>query len=737
MVQIRNIAPRFEDGTINTEAWFESLHVKRDPKAVRLIHHAYTLAQLTGQEKYTFSGQSCLSQGLEIAEILLDLNCDHETIAAGLVYGCAEFAELTQDDIKESLGNTVARLVDGVRKMHVLHSLHMHRVEKENSRNQVDNLRKMLLAMAQDIRVVFIKLAERACVLRNIKNSDPERCKHISQEILDIYAPLANRLGIGQLKWEMEDLSFRYCYPALYKDIATQLQERRLDREAYVQKMIEALTHLVNEAGIIGAQVTGRVKHIFSIYRKMQRKKVDLSHIYDATAVRVLVPDIADCYAVLSAVHNTWPHIPEEFDDYVTIPKENGYQSIHTAVYGPTNKIVEVQIRTFDMHNTSELGMAAHWMYKEGERQTSSYQNKITWLRQIIDWQKEVSHTENNAGQVNTEVTEDRVYVITPAEDIVELPKGATPLDFAYSIHTEIGHRCRGAKVNHKIVPLTYKLATGDQIEILTQKYPNPSRDWLNTDSGYLISSSAKAKIHRWFKAKDYDLHVQTGRTLVSEELKRLALAYNEFGHLALKFNLKVADDLFAAIGNGDLRIGQIINAIRAESTPSEKAIPLVIKNSPTSSSTTKARDIQIAGLNNLLTNIAKCCKPIPGEPIQGFITKGHGISIHRNDCPNLNALDSEKQQRLIEVSWGTTATKAYPVDLYIEANHDCHLVKELSTLLSYEKIVLLALNSRCNRTANLEQVELTIEINDSQHLKHVMERIKRLSGVLIVNRQQ
>lgn len=747
MVQIRNTAPRLEDGQIDIEAWLETIYHQRGQSAVQTINNAYSLAALTGGNQKTFTGQTCLQQGLEMAEILLDLHCDYETVAASLIYCCVQFAGLTREDIEDGLGKTIATLTRGVEQMDVLHSLHAQAPNKEDSRNQIDKLRKMMLAMAQDVRVVFIKLAERACVLRHIKDQPPERSRYIGQEILDIYAPLANRLGIGQLKWEMEDLSFRYCQPEIYKTIATQLQERRLDREAYVQTMIKTLEQMLQQLGITKAQVQGRAKHIYSIYRKMQRKQVDLSQIYDATAVRILVPELEECYAVLGAVHNAWQHLPQEFDDYVTTPKENGYQSIHTAVYGPDNKVVEVQIRTFTMHEESELGVAAHWMYKEGRAQTSSYQDKITWLRQIIAWQKEMAQDSQARLNVSREMTEDRVYVITPAGDVMELPQGATPLDFAYQIHSEIGHRCRGAKVNGRIVPLTYRLQTADVVEILTQKHPKPSRDWLNADSGYLISARAKAKIHHWFKQQDYDTHVAIGQQALQEELKRQHLHWTDFQSLAVQLKFKSSQDLFASLGNHTLKTGQVITVVqeKIKQQALEKAAETEIqalpterftRNMPSNSSKKGLHDLQIDGADDLLTHIAQCCKPLPGEKVQGYITKGRGISVHRTDCKNLQQLSESEQARLVEVNWGEQTQQAYSVDIHIEAIHRRELIREVTAMLSQEKIAILALNSRYHRSTNTDTIVLTLELDHLNTLQPLFERLKQIDSITRVTRE-
>ncbi len=486
---------------------------------------------------------------------------------------------------------------------------------------QVDNIRKMLLTMVEDVRAVVIKLAEQVCHLRNVKNADEEDRVIAAKETADIFAPLANRLGIGQLKWELEDLSFRYLHPGTYKSIAKQLDDKRLTREAYMEDMVEQVKSRLSEAGI-EAQVYGRPKHIYSIYKKMQQKNYEFDQLFDIRAMRIVVERLQDCYGALGIVHTNWRHLNKEFDDYVATPKQNGYQSIHTVVFGPEGKTVEIQIRTSDMHQDAELGVAAHWMYKEGALpgRGSGYEQKISWLRKLLQWQEEVVDGGDLAEELKNQVVEDRVYIFTPSGDIIDLPLGATPLDFAYYIHSNVGHRCIGAKIFGKIVPFTHQLTTGDQVEILTQKQPNPSRDWLNPSLGYIKSSRARAKIHHWFKQLDRDKNLSAGKEILDSELQKLNLTYKDLEPAIKRFNFKELDDLMVAIGAGDVRLNQMLNFVsdRTEDEP-------VIRIKAPSKVTGDKNGIVVDGVGSLMSHVAKCCRPVPGDEIIGYITQGRG----------------------------------------------------------------------------------------------------------------
>jgi len=732
MVKIKESPFLAPDGTINVEAWLQHAAGHYSQRDMQLIRHALVLNRLAGEEQPIVTGISCLQQGLTMAEILLDLQLDAETIAAALVYNSVLYAGLSLDDVREHLGEDVAKLVRGASQMDAIRTLPS--LDSENHA-QLENIRKMLLAMVEDIRVVVIKLAERTAIMRTVEVFDEATRKKFAKETADIYAPLANRLGIGELKWELEDRSLHYLEPAAYHEIASLLHESRIARKRYIEKFQATLHDALSKTGLKNFEISGRVKHIYSIYRKMTRKKLAFDQIFDLNAVRVLVDSIEDCYAVLSTVQDLWDPTPGEFDDYIATPKPNGYRSIHVAVIGPDQKIVEVQIRTFQMHKESEHGVAAHWRYKEGGAQKPSYEAKIAWLRQVLAWQKDLSRKGITLETTQTAVLDDRVYVFTPTGEIVDLQQGSTPLDFAYHIHSEVGHRCRGAKVNGAIVPLTHVLTTGEQVEVLTGKHPNPSRDWLNSHLGYLKSARAKAKVHHWFKLQDYDKNAVDGQAMLERECQRLALTNIEIEKIVHKLHYKSTKDMFAALGNGDLRMTQVVGAIQLqlELTKKTEDVPTTIVTRAPSKPT--AAGINIAGVGDLLTHTAQCCKPVPGDAVVGFITQGRGVAIHRQDCTNIINLTPSSQGRLFDVDWGTATTNAYPVDIAIEAFDRPGLVRDVTTLIANEKLNVLGLTTSTNKSENIAHIHLTIEIPGLNSLSRILDRIKQISNVFEAKR--
>ena len=732
MVKIRQHYHDEESGHIEANKWLEHAREKKSKTEFALIERAFHVSQISGHDQATFSGESCAQQGLAIADILLELSLDAESIASALILPLIQQANLSLEDITEQLNPRVAKLIRGVMQMDDIRELHQQQLEKQQA-TQIDNLRKMLLAMVDDVRVVLIKLAERLSVMRTMQHFTKTQQTEIAREIQDIYAPLANRLGLGQIKWELEDLAFRYLKPDIYKDIVKSIDQKRTDRQVYVNQIIDELNQQLTTHGLHHFEVTGRAKHVYSIYRKMDRKDVDFSQIYDALAVRIIVENLDDCYTALGVAHSLWQSIPSEFDDYINHPKPNGYRSLHTAVVGPDGRNVEVQIRTQEMHQESELGVAAHWLYKEGGAR-SSYDQKIAWLRQIIDWQKEVSGEEKNTEQPETKIFEDRVYVFTPNNEIIDLPNGATPLDFAYLIHTSIGHRCRGAKINNAIVPITYQLKTGDRIEILTAKEPSPSRDWLNPSLHYLATSRARAKVLHWFKEQDYDRNRHDGHEILLRELKRLGTEQISLEDIAEKFPQKNIDDFYAAIGAGDIRLGQIIHQI--ELLDKKQSVDLDTAIIKKQTSTRYAKGINIDGVGNLLTLIAKCCHPVQGDPIIGFITLGKGVSIHRQDCSNVLTPSAQHPERVIQVSWGEEKN-LYPVDIMIDAYDRHGLVRDISTLLAAEKVNLTALTTQVDKTENIAHIQMTIEITNLTSLSQILSKVSQMPNVIKVERKK
>jgi GTP pyrophosphokinase len=627
-------------------------------------------------------------------------------------------------------------MVDGVTKMKMIRAYKSLPDSDKQERVQAENLRKMLLAMAEDVRVVLIKLADRIHNMRTLAALPIDKQKRIAKETLDIYAPLANRLGIWQLKWELEDLSLRYLEPELYKRVARMLDERRIDREQYITQFVARLQEELKKIGL-AAEVTGRPKHIYSIWRKMERKKIGYHQIYDIRGVRILVDSIPDCYKALGVVHGLWQYIAGEFDDYIATPKENHYQSIHTAVIGPDGKTVEIQIRTREMHERNELGVAAHWRYKEGTKDAGNFDRKVAWLRQLLEWKDEIADAGDFVERFRTEVFEDRIYVFTPKGNVVDLPRDATPLDFAYHIHTEVGHRCRGAKVNGRMVPLTTPLETGQQVEVITVKEAMPSRDWLNPHLGYLRTSRARAKVQHWFRQQDHDKNVAAGRSLLERELKRLGLSKVNQDRLAEALGYPHPDDLFVAVAHGDIKSTRYLQAAQTlleARTEAASGPPAVIVQKPVRQKP-GAGGFQIQGVGNVLTHIANCCKPVPGDEIRGYITLGKGVTIHRDDCPNILRSGARSPERVIVVDWGDSSQQTFPVDIQIKAFDRQGLLNDITAVVANEKINVIAVNTLSNSKDHTASMSLTLEIPNIELLSRVLAKINQLPNILQVRR--
>ena len=629
------------------------------PAEIGLIRRACELAEPLYAGQIELTGTPLLHHALGSAAILVGMHMDHETIAATILHAAPEFLDDWTEKIEKDFGANVKMLVDGISRMEKIRLFSEVRgaKDKDEATQQIESLRKMLLAMVQDIRVVLIKLAERTQTMRTLAGASADQQKLIAQLTRSIFAPLANRLGVWQLKWELEDLSVRYLEPALYKKIARLLDERRADREQFITDVVRQLKQSLGQMGI-EAEVTGRPKHIYSIINKMQRKQIAFEQLYDVRAVRILVADVAACYTALSLVHELWPPIEGEFDDYIAHPKSNHYRSLHTAVIGPRGLALEVQIRTHDMHQHSELGVAAHWRYKEGkksqEKSEPGFDEKIAWLRQILEWKADLA--DQNGEQINNPllaqgIFSDQVYVLTPQGKVIALPKGATPVDFAYTLHTDLGHRTRGAKVDGSIVPLSYKLQNAQRVEILTIKQGAPSRDWINPALGFLQSPRARAKVRAWFKEQNFDESVAQGRTQLDKELHRLGVIAINQEKLAQRLHYNNLEDLLAAIGRNQVTQRRIAVAIQQELPNKiiEATKPNVFK--PATQRTAK-EDITVGGVNNLLTRIAKCCNPIPGDAIAGYVTRDRGITIHREDCAFMLHLMESRLDRKLSAQW-------------------------------------------------------------------------------------
>ncbi|MGY3899522.1 GTP diphosphokinase [Aeromonas veronii] len=736
MVAVRDI--HLKDN-FTLEEWVSSLSLSDSEKDQLRTVYQYCLT--LGDEALT---SKLLVRGIEMVGILQMLSMDIGTLKAAIIYPFVEAGLISQERMDEDFGSKIAKLVEGVLEMEAIRSLQtLHR--SETSPEQVDNVRRMLLAMVEDVRAVVIKLAERIACLREAKTADEETRVLMAQEITNIYAPLANRLGIGQLKWELEDLAFRYLHPDTYKQIAKQLDEKRLDRERYIREFVQSLRNGLKEAGV-DAEVYGRPKHIYSIWRKMQKKHLEFNELFDVRAVRVVTKRLQDCYAALGIVHTQFHHIPREFDDYVANPKPNGYQSIHTVVVGPEGKTVEIQIRTDQMHQDAELGVAAHWRYKEGAQaggKANTFEDKIEWLRKLLAWQEDLSESGSLLEDLRSQVFEDRVYVFTPKGDVIDLPAGATPLDFAYHVHSMIGHRCIGAKIDGRIVPFTYALQTGDQVEVITQKEPNPSRDWMNPNAGFLRSSRARAKVATWFRKLDRDKNIVAGRELFEKELDRhnLSMSKIDKGNMLRRFNLESTDDLLAGIGSGDIRINQVLNYLDTcynKPTAEEEDRRLLEKleqkaNAPMRQ---KPKDhIVVEGVGNLMTHIARCCQPIPGDSIQGFITMGRGVSIHREDCEQLKELSRRNPERLIDAVWGENYSGGYGLTIRIISNDRSGLLRDITTVLANEKINVMGVRSRSNVREQTAEIDMELEIYNINAFNRALAKLSQLNDVISAKR--
>jgi len=712
----------------------ESLLMDRQADERNILSKAARWAEDGHRGQARASGEPYYHHALAVAEILNDLKLDYETIAAAMLHDVVEDTDITLDDVEREFGPVIARLVNGVTKMERIGEFRELGQTGSKEHVQAESLRKLLLAMAEDVRVVLIKLADRLHNMRTLKHLDEDRRRRIARETLDIYAPLANRLGIWQIKWELEDLSLRYLEPEVYRQLAAQLDEKRADREGYIKRVIDRLTTELKQAGI-EAVVTGRPKHIYSIWRKMQRKRLDFEQIFDMRAVRILVKEERDCYGALGVVHGLWRHIAREFDDYIANPKENLYRSLHTAVIGPEGRTLEVQIRTEEMHRHSELGVAAHWRYKEGGSFDPGYEEKIAWLRQLLEWRDEESTANDFVDRFKSEAFQERVYVLTPQGRIIDLPQGSTPLDFAYAIHSEIGHRCRGAKVNGRIVPLTYRLQNGEQIEVLTTRQGAPSRDWMNPHQGYLKTSRAKSRVRQWFKRQDVEYNISAGRSLLDRELHRLGITGLPVEKLAGWFNFRQVDDLLAALGRGDINSSQLANAIN-ELVPRPE--PVIVEKSRTRSrkASATAAGFSILGVGNLLTSTARCCHPVPSDPIVGYITRGRGVTIHRRDCGNILRMEEEDRKRLIEVEWGVPSEAGYTVELFVEAYDRAGLLRDITAVLANEKINLSGVNTLTDKRDGIARMNLVMEISNIAQLSRVLAQIGQLPNVVEARRK-
>ena len=729
MVAIRH-SHELNPATFELAGWSESLHMS--PVTFDKLQNAWRYSQ----EKLDPTQYELMWDGIEMAEILYGLNMDDDSLVAAMLFPLVKGNIIDLVQVKEDFSNQVKNLVKGVLEMENIRQL------SSNSASdlQIDNIRRMLLAMVDDFRCVVIKLAERITYLRTKNRYSEEDIVLAAKECSHVYAPLANRLGIGQLKWELEDYCFRALHPQCYRQIAKfDLGERRVDREKYIANFVADLTASLKEE-LDEVQVYGRPKHIYSIWKKMQKKNLRFDQLFDIRAVRVIVPKLEDCYTALSIIHTQYKHLPEHFDDYIAQPKPNGYQSIHTVVIGKSDKPIEVQIRTQKMHDDAELGVAAHWKYKEGATAgRSGYEEKIVWLRKLLAWQNDIADSGDVLDEMRSQVFDDRVYVFTPRGEVIDLPKDATPLDFAYAIHSEIGHRCIGAKVAGKIVPFTYNLKMGDQVEIITQKQPNPSRDWLNPNTGFVNTSKARSKIIAWFKKLDREKNIPIGREALEAEMTKLGLTHKQIETYALpRYNLKQMDDLYAGIGGGDIKLNQLSHYLQSRliKPTAEQEDEAVLKQL-NKNSHQKAQNGQviIEGVGNLMHSIARCCQPIPGDPIVGYITQGRGISIHKADCEQLFELQSLNPTRVVEAQWGSYAGEGLSLTIRIIANDRNGLLRDVSAIMANEKVNVLSVASRIDAKRSLAIINMEIQMNNVAMLNKILARITLLDDVIEARR--
>ena len=706
-----------------------------------MVNKAFNLAFEAHKEQKRDSGEPYIIHPIEVATILAELGMDTSTIVAGLLHDVIEDTEYTYDDIKKIFGEEVANLVSGVTKITKMEY-------KSKEEQQADNFRKMLLAMADDIRVIIIKLADRLHNMRTLKYRKKEKQKKTAMETLDIYAPLAHRLGISKIKWELEDLSFRYIHEEEYYDLVKQVAEKRAEREIYIKNIIEEMYNKLEEAGI-DSDIDGRPKHFFSIYKKMVNKNKSIEQIFDLTAIRVLVNTVKDCYEVLGIVHTIYKPIPGRFKDYIAMPKPNMYQSLHTTVIGPQGKTFEIQIRTFEMHRTAEYGIAAHWKYKEGdnnsETKEKNFESKLVWLRDMLEFQKETADAEEFIEGFKIDLFTDEIFLFTPKGVVIDLPNGATPIDFAYRIHTDIGNKCVGAKVNGKIVPLDYKLKTGEIVEVLTSNNAKgPNIDWLNIAK----SNQAKSKIRSWFKKSKKEENISKGKDVFEKELKKQGVHFVDIakGETYEKFvkrnNINCMDDLYALIGLGAISASSFIWKLKDENKSKDEKVIEENTNKIIEENIFKAKrktvdntvGITVKGVDNIMIRFAKCCNPVPGDDIMGYITKGRGVSVHRADCGNLKSLIMEDGAKVVDVSWGSSNGRAYIAEIQVKAEDIGELLTDIMGVISELNLQLNAVNAKSAK-GRIAYVNIKVKIDSVDILKNLMRKIRHLKGVIDVYR--
>lgn len=732
-----------ETHVISVEEFFEMIKKYLNDNQVAFVHKAYDVAAKAHANQRRKSGEPYIIHPLGVATILAELQMDETTLAAAFLHDVVEDTETTLDQLKEMFGVKVADLVDGVTKLGKIEY-----ISKEDQ--QIENYRKMFLAMAKDIRVIMIKLADRLHNMRTMKYMPVHKQQSISRETMEVYAPLAHRLGIYTIKWELEDLAFRYMEPEIYYDLVEQVKVKRREREAMIHEaMAEIKEHLDEQH--IKCEIQGRPKNFYSIYKKMQRDHKELSEIYDLLAIRVLVDTVADCYGTLGVVHSLWRPIPGRVKDYIAVPKSNMYQSLHTTVLYHNGQPLEIQIRTFEMHRISEFGIAAHWRYKESGGKSNmpsggdkDFEAKLSWLRQLLEWHKDMNDSRDFVNTVKMDVFADEVFVFTPRGDVIDLPVGSVPIDFAYRIHTDVGNRCVGAKVNGRIVPLDYKLSNGDIVEVITSKQATgPSRDWMNI----VGSSDTRNKIRSWFKKERREENIAKGREMLEKETKRLGydikvlLKADKLKTVAASFRLDGEEALYASVGYGGVTLNGVMSKLvelykkEQKLTVTKDLSQLLAELKPRRSKAKASHGILVKGEEGIMVKLARCCNPIPGDPVIGYITRGSGISVHRTDCPNVLSNNPDEQRRLIEVSWDITTDAVYKVNIVINASDRPGMMADIMQVTSEAKLNINALNCRTDKHKNA-YITMGLDISNLEQLDNIMNKIKRMKGVYSVERQ-
>ncbi|HJW03899.1 MAG TPA: bifunctional (p)ppGpp synthetase/guanosine-3',5'-bis(diphosphate) 3'-pyrophosphohydrolase [Azospira sp.] len=717
------------------EQSFQTLTDGLSPAEVAQLREAADFARAAYEDRTLGSGEGMWSHALGMALVIAGLKLDADSRVAALLFAVATYDEHGLEKIEARFGHAVTHLVGGISRLNRLRPITRGFIadteeSPQEMKTQVEVLRKMLLAMVEDIRVVMLRLASRTQTLRYYAAVPDDLRVQVARETLELYSPLANRLGVWELKWELEDLSFRFLHPDTYKKIAKMLDEKRLEREQFIIDAVARVRQELAQVGITNAEIYGRPKHIYSIWNKMRKKGVDFSEVYDVRALRVIVDEVKDCYTVLGIVHNIWTPIPKEFDDYISNPKGNYYRSLHTAVRCPDGRSLEVQIRTWEMHKHAELGVAAHWRYKEGTKRSpeDNYDEKIAWLRQLLTWKDEVADSSDWVNHYKQAALDETIYVITPQGKVVDLPAGSTPIDFAYRVHTDLGHRCRGAKVNGALVPLNTALETGQRVEIVTAKLGGPSRDWLNPAQGYIHTKSARIKVRQWFSNLALEETLAEGRGIIAKELQRLGQTGANLEELAHKLGFSKSDDLFIAAARNEWNLRQFQAVARGGDLLAETLPPDEVQTRP-SKPVDGNQGILIVGVDKLLTQLARCCKPAPPDPIQGFVTRGKGVSIHRADCRNFANLAALHPERVIETDWGEQTTGVFSADILVDAHDRQGLLRDISEIFAREKINVVGVHTQSKQ--GKAHMGFTVEINNLQQLQRTLALIHEIEGVV------